>query len=648
MQPASITYQPPVLFAPDANQAIRGTWEHPARDYQREVVAQVAANVRAARNRNLVYCATGLGKTRIATMLPEALPDLAQHGVLFLAHLRELVYQAARRFEAVYPGRSVHMKMGGHKAGFEPFALVASVQSLGDGRGTYLKKIQERIGLVITDEAHHCTVGGQYARIFDALGVGPAGPRAAWFGQRASIGLSATPNRADGAGLHPFFDDILPTRRPFGEDTDKRGLDLLWGIRNGWLVDIVATRVNAGADLSSVRTRAGDLAVSQLSAAVDTHHRNDVAVKAFLEHGEPPCIVFCVDIKHAEHMAEQFRALGVEAYAAHSGNEEYPVEPGHTKRLLERFRKGAFPVLVNVAQLTEGVDVPGVRTVIMARPTKSTPFYVQALGRGTRPAHPPQGATATQRKREIQSSEKPHLRLIELTDNAGRHDLVSIASLFGLDKAFNPDGLPFAEVLEKIEELEDLHPEKPIRLARSLEEVKIVATQISVWEAAEMPENLKRISPHTWTRPAHGVLELHLPHDRENGVRPVIMRAEKDGLGMVSVKMIVPAWWDGKRRRPGYEKTSDKEYRTEEEAVRGIDAYAKQVRSEPRDRQLMEHNRAWMQRPVSDGQASYLKRLGVWVPTDTKGRALDKDGKLLTRGQASRLINVAKAKRGIK
>lgn len=51
---------------------------------------------------------------------------------------------------------------------------------------------------------------------------------------------------------------------------------------------------------------------------------------------------------------------------------------------LERFRKGEIDVLINVKMLTEGVDVPDVKTVFLTRETNSTILFTQMVGRALR------------------------------------------------------------------------------------------------------------------------------------------------------------------------------------------------------------------------------------------------------------------------
>jgi superfamily II DNA or RNA helicase len=93
-------------------------------------------------------------------------------------------------------------------------------------------------------------------------------------------------------------------------------------------------------------------------------------------------LVFAVNVQHIQSLVEVFRRAGIDARGVHGKT------PGHERRAtLEAFRKQEFPVLVNCALVTEGVDIPPIDCLMMARPTRSDVLLQQMLGRGMR-IHP--------------------------------------------------------------------------------------------------------------------------------------------------------------------------------------------------------------------------------------------------------------------
>jgi superfamily II DNA/RNA helicase len=83
----------------------------------------------------------------------------------------------------------------------------------------------------------------------------------------------------------------------------------------------------------------------------------------------------------ADFMAEFFRDNGISAAAVHSADSSAP-----RAESLRKLREGEIEVIFAVDVFNEGVDLPGVNTVLMFRPTESTVVFMQQLGRGLRPA----------------------------------------------------------------------------------------------------------------------------------------------------------------------------------------------------------------------------------------------------------------------
>jgi hypothetical protein len=80
-------------------------------------------------------------------------------------------------------------------------------------------------------------------------------------------------------------------------------------------------------------------------------------------------------------MVELFRAQGVRAEHLDGAT-----PGGERSAILSRLAEGKTELVSNVGVLTEGWDLPALRCVILARPTKSVGLYLQMAGRGLRPA----------------------------------------------------------------------------------------------------------------------------------------------------------------------------------------------------------------------------------------------------------------------
>jgi ATP-dependent helicase IRC3 len=80
---------------------------------------------------------------------------------------------------------------------------------------------------------------------------------------------------------------------------------------------------------------------------------------------------------------------------------------------LDQIASGELEVLVNVALLTHGVDLPAVRSLFMVRPTASDILYSQMIGRGAR---------------KDAATGKTSFTIVEFTDNLERFEDVIVTA----------------------------------------------------------------------------------------------------------------------------------------------------------------------------------------------------------------------------
>ena len=90
-------------------------------------------------------------------------------------------------------------------------------------------------------------------------------------------------------------------------------------------------------------------------------------------------ICFATGVKHSVALRDQFHSAGI---IAEHVDGKTPKEERDS--ILERFKAGSVQIIINCQIFTEGVDVPDIGCVILARPTKSLPMYLQMVGRGMR------------------------------------------------------------------------------------------------------------------------------------------------------------------------------------------------------------------------------------------------------------------------
>lgn len=212
----------------------------------------------------------------------------------------------------------------------------------------------------INDEAHHCcrdseTWGTCLSSFPNAIG----------------LGFTATPLRNDkkGLGSHAdgFFDAMSVTSTMW--DLIKAG------ILSPYKVFIPP---QSKVDRGKIRSNGnGDFTEASAAKETDRKEVTGDAVEHYLRVSPgQPAITFCVNIKHAKHVAEEFNKRGIPSIAISSKD---PVEV--RDQAMKDFAEGRILNLVNVDLLSEGYDSPGIVTLIMLRPTQSYALFKQQFGR---------------------------------------------------------------------------------------------------------------------------------------------------------------------------------------------------------------------------------------------------------------------------
>jgi superfamily II DNA or RNA helicase len=416
--------------------------------------------------------------------------------MLVVAHREELLHQAVAQILRMNPTLAVDIEQADKHASDEADVVIASVQTLSARGGRRLARFDpDKFRIVAIDECHHSTAP-TYRSVIEYFGMlpppefRPLRPETsykaalqqqrlrlkAWdrrpVPDRLLLGLTATPFRGDRLGLEAVFQSIVYTKT------------LQEMIRENFLCRLKAIRVQTTTRLDEVKILGGDFNQKELSHVVNILARNRLAVQAYRDKGEGRrAVVFCADVDHAKTMAATFRSNGIEARSIDgtmSGEERKPI--------LDDFRNRKFLVLANVSVLTEGWDDPGVDCIIHARPTKSSLWYIQASGRGSRlfPG-------------------KTDCLIIDVVDATKRHSLVTLPSLFGL-----PVGFDFKDqdVLDVVDQVAAIHAEKPTLVGLSLDELRMKSEIVNLFAATD--EMIEQYAEYTWCK-VEGRYVLSLP-----------------------------------------------------------------------------------------------------------------------------------------
>jgi len=317
---------------------------------QIEALQALAQTRLAGYRRGLVVLATGLGKTWLAAF------DAQQMGarrVLFVAHREEILHQAAETFLRIRPRARVGYFMG-QMRDTQVDVLCASVQTL--GRAAHLARFApQHFDYLVIDEFHHAA-----APTYRAL--------LQHFAPQFLIGLTATPDRTDQSNILSLCDDNLVYT-----------CNLFAGVSAGLLAPFHYFGIwDASVNYQEIPWRNGRFDPTELSNKLATLARARHVLTQWRDKAQTRTLAFCVSVRHADYMAAQFRQGGIAAAAVHSTSD---LSRGDA---LAQLTDGRLQVIFSVDLFSEGVDLPGIDTVVLLRPTESKILFLQQLGRGLR------------------------------------------------------------------------------------------------------------------------------------------------------------------------------------------------------------------------------------------------------------------------
>lgn len=325
--------------------------------HQLQMLEELAAERSRGHHRNLLVAATGTGKTWVSAFDYRRLREAGHERLLFVAHRDEILRQSQQVFQLVLKDPSFGERL---VAGDRPSVgdhLFASIQSLQGHVDTF---DPSRWDVVIVDEFHHAEAP-TYRRLLARLQP------------KVLIGLTATPERADGESILHWFDDRVACE-----------IRLWQALEQGLLSPFHYYATHDGSDLRALSFSRGVYSVSELEATyLSDHERATRVLQAIERHVLDPrrmrALGFCVSIAHARFMAERFEAAGIVATALHAKSSE-----AERSIAIGRLRKGTIQAIFAVDLFNEGVDIPEVDTILMLRPTESATVFLQQLGRGLR------------------------------------------------------------------------------------------------------------------------------------------------------------------------------------------------------------------------------------------------------------------------
>lgn len=354
---------PPPAEAPPEVDAVGPT--APARvrpfPYQQEILDDLAAErIVHGHSRNLVVMATGTGKTVVSALDYQRLRAAGTvETLLFVAHRKELLGQSRDTFRRVLADESFGELFVGGERPRSWQHVFASVQSLAQLDLDELRP--NHFDFVVVDEFHHAEAP-TYRRLLEHLEP------------KVLLGLTATPERADGADVRGWFDGRTAVELRLWEALEQKLLAPFeyYGVHDGVALDQVQWKRGRGYDVAELT-----------ELYMRSQARVQVVLESLREKVADPlrmrALGFCVSVQHARFMAEALTAAGIPSLAVTS-----ETSPTDRAAALAALADRSVNVLFTVDLFNEGLDLPALDTVLFLRPTESATIFLQQLGRGLR------------------------------------------------------------------------------------------------------------------------------------------------------------------------------------------------------------------------------------------------------------------------
>lgn len=345
------------------------------RDYQQEAVKGIYESWKKGNRNVCAQLVTGAGKTVIFSSIVSNFQQQHQNCAV-IAHRNELVSQASCTLalwgiphRIIGANSTIAQVTRKHREKFGKSFVNPSATTAVVGVDTLVARHDslvdwaKQIHLWVIDEQHHLTKNNKWGKAVEM------------FVNAYGLGVTATPNRADGQGLSRETDGYM--------DDIVKGPSMRSLIERGFLSDyeIVCPKSDLNVDDSPL-SKNGDWSNQTLRKAAKKSKIVGDVVSNYIKYANGrQAIVFATDVETADEISQDFNANGIRAVSL-NGNSQ----TAFREESINLFAKKKLQVLVNVDLFDEGFDVPSCDVCIMARPTASLGKYLQQIGRVLRPA----------------------------------------------------------------------------------------------------------------------------------------------------------------------------------------------------------------------------------------------------------------------
>jgi len=364
------------------------------RPYQRDGILRIRSSYGLGHKAIMIVLPTGTGKTRLVTVLPR---DGAR--VLYVCPYRDLVGQTVGTIRSLRKF-AAGIEMAGDKWDGEGFAVACWASLTQNDR---YKKFLGNVDLIVIDECD-MNFSIQFRAMMQEFMD---------HGARV-LGVTATPFRGDKASLFGFYTDV-----PYCMEL-RTAFDEAWLVKpTVWVHRVASVNFKDLAKASSI-----DYSPEKLDRLLTSEQvLHDLAALTKQVMVDSHNVLFCNSVLQARLM----RDLLVTRHGIKTSLVWGTQNPEERAAEMAAFRDGTNQLIVNCKVLGRGVDVPEIRCLINAKPTKSKSAYMQVLGRGTRALTDvlKPGMTLEERRAAIAASAKPTWHMHDITSTVKFHEPIT-------------------------------------------------------------------------------------------------------------------------------------------------------------------------------------------------------------------------------
>jgi superfamily II DNA or RNA helicase len=331
----------------------------------------------------MLIASTGFGKTVVFSYITHA-ASIKGNPTLIVAHRKEIIHQIAMsiaRFRVPHkviaqPQTIRAIKAAQFRLYGQSFVsdsaptMVGSIQTVVSRFHEIDKTLAAHHGgkfLIVTDEGHHLVSGTQWGDLMDR------------YPSALGLVVTATPKRLDGKGLGKGKGGYV--------EAVVEAPPMAWLIDNGMLSPYDAYGPPEKVDMKGVRLQMGDFAKGEAEHRMDKPKITGNAITHYRKYADGMrAVVFCVSIKHMQHVCQQFIDAGIPA-----ANIDGAMDTAVRDKAIADFAAGDVRVLCNVNLISEGFDLAAIAQtdvtidcIIDLSPTQSLIMAMQRWGRALR------------------------------------------------------------------------------------------------------------------------------------------------------------------------------------------------------------------------------------------------------------------------